>query len=163
MELFQWLTQTQPGGMAFTAIVSMLPMVELRGGIPFGVGSLGLTYWEAFLASVIGNMLPVPFLIVYLRRILQWLCRKFPALERMVAKLRQHAQVKSRLVQSYQCVGLFLLVMIPLPGTGAWTGSVVASLLDLRLRDALPAIFCGILAAGLLVLALTLGVSSALS
>ena len=82
MELnLQWLTETFAGEFLLTLLVSMVPVVELRGGIPFGV-TAGLPVWAAFLAAVIGNLIPVPFIIVYIRRIFQWMRRRIPKIGR---------------------------------------------------------------------------------
>ena len=88
MDLFQWLTDTTEGKCLFTTLVSMIPIIELRGGIPFGV-ALGLPYWLAFPAAVIGNVIPAPFIIVYIRRIFAWMRRHLPRLNSMVDKLEE--------------------------------------------------------------------------
>lgn len=155
-QLQQWLNTTQIGEMVYTALVSMLPIVELRGGIPFGV-SIGLPLWQAFFAAVAGNLFPAPFIIVYIRRIFQWLRRKSERLNRLVTRVEQRAWGKTETVQRYKFWGLLIFVAIPLPGTGAWTGALIAALLDMRLRDALPAIITGVVIAGLLITALTGG------
>jgi len=159
MNLLQWLNTTQSGEFVLTALVSMLPVVELRGGIPFGVAA-GLSLPLAVLASVIGNMLPIPFLILFTRRVFQWLRCHIPALEGLISKLEQRAQDKKELVLKYKFWGLLILVAIPLPGTGAWTGALVATVMNLRLKSALPAIFFGVLAAAAIVTLVTLGVIS---
>ncbi|MCI2106390.1 MAG: small multi-drug export protein [Intestinimonas sp.] len=155
----QWLTESQLGKLIFTSLVSMLPVVELRGGIPFAAG-LGLGFWPAYLASVVGNLLPIPFIIVYIRRILQWLRAKSIRLNHMVSMLEHRAHLKGRKVTKYRWLGLLILVAIPLPGTGAWTGALVAAFLDIRLRTAFPVITAGVLAAGAAVSALTFGVAA---
>lgn len=157
MDIMQWLTQNPVGEFCFTMLVSMVPVVELRGGIPFGVAQ-GLPVWTAFLAAVIGNMLPVPFIIVYIRRIFQWMRRRLPWLNSLVDRLERKAHLKGRTVSKYKYLGLILFVAVPLPGTGAWTGSLVAAVLNIRMRHALPAILLGLMAAGLITTALTLGV-----
>lgn len=159
MDLQLWLNTTQTGEFLFTALVSMLPVVELRGGIPFGAAA-GLPLPLAALAAVIGNMLPIPFLILFTRRVLQWLRRRFPRLGRLVTRLEQRAEDKRELVLRYKFWGLLILVAIPLPGTGAWTGALVAAVMDLRLKSALPAIFVGVLIAAAIVTLVTLGVVS---
>ncbi len=156
MELMTWLTETWSGQMVFTILVSMVPVVELRGGIPFGV-ALGLPHWHAFLAAVIGNLIPIPFIVVYIRRILQWLRQHLPRLDRLVDKLERKAHLKGRLVTKYKYLGLTIFVAIPLPGTGGWTGALVAAFLDMPLRRALPAMLLGVLIAGFLILGLTYG------
>lgn len=148
VNLMQWLTDTMAGEFTLTVLVSMLPVVELRGGIPFGV-TAGLPVWAAFIAAVIGNLIPVPFIIVYIRRIFQWMREKFPKLNRLVDALERKAHLKGQKVTKYKYLGLMLLVAIPLPGTGAWTGSLAAAFLDMPLRKAVPSIIAGVLIAGL--------------
>lgn len=154
MELFQWLTQTTAGQILFTMLVSMIPIIELRGGLPFGV-ALGLPYHIAFPAAVIGNLIPTPFIIVFIRRIFALMRHYMPRLNGLVDKLEKKAHLKGRTVQKYQHIGLWLFVAIPLPGTGAWTGSLAAAFMDMRLKKALPAVVLGVLTAGCIMLALT--------
>lgn len=159
MELLNWLETTESGKFLFTLLVSMVPVVELRGGIPFGV-AMGLSVPKAYLAAVIGNMIPVPFIIVYIRRIFQWMRRHMPRLDSMVDKLEKKAHEKGREIARYEIFGLLLFVAIPLPGTGAWTGSLAAAFLDMRLKKAIPTIAAGVLIAGVLISILTFGVAS---
>ena len=159
MYLMQWLTETMAGEFLLTMLVSMVPVIELRGGIPFGVAA-GLPVWMAMLASVIGNLIPVPFIIVYIRRIFQWMRRRMPRFGGMIDKLEAKAHLKGQKVQKYQYFGLALFVAIPLPGTGAWTGALAAAFLDMRLRKALPSIVAGVVVAGVVVSAITYGVAS---
>lgn len=161
MELMQWLMETLSGKFTLTMLVSMVPVVELRGGIPFGVAA-GLPVWAAYAAAVIGNLIPVPFIVVYIRRIFQWMRGRMPKLNRLVDRLERKAHLKGARVTRYRYVGLAILVAIPLPGTGAWTGALVAAFLDMPLRKALPSIIAGVLIAGVLIGALTHGVSSML-
>ena len=133
MDILQWLTETAVGEVIFTGLVSMLPVVELRGGIPFGVG-IGLPLWAAYFASVVGNMIPVPFIVVYIRRIFQWMRQRMPRFNALVDKLERKAHLKGGVVTKYRFWGLMILVAIPLPGTGAWTGALVAAFLDMRLK-----------------------------
>lgn len=159
MNLLQWLTDSRLGEMVFTLLVSMIPVVELRGGIPFGT-ALGLPPWAALCAAVVGNLIPVPFIIVYIRRIFLWLRRRFPKLNRLVDQLERKAHLKGRKVSKYKYLGLFVFVAIPLPGTGAWTGALAAAFLDMPLRKAIPAIALGVVLAGVAVSILTFGVTS---
>ena len=159
MDILQWLTQTKVGEFVFTMLVSMIPVVELRGGIPFGVAQ-GLPLWAAWLAAVIGNLIPVPFIIVYIRRVFQWMREKFPRLNSLVDALETKAHLKGRLVSKYKYLGLAILVAIPLPGTGAWTGALAAAFLDMPLRRAIPSIIVGVIAAGIAIALLTHGVVS---
>lgn len=155
MDLMEWLNGTMLGECVFTMLVSMLPVVELRGGIPFGVASLGLPYPAAFVSAVIGNLLPAPFIVVYIRRVFQWMRRRLPRLGGMVDSLEKKAHLKGQKVSRYQYLGLYLFVAIPLPGTGAWTGALAAAFLDMRLRRAMPSIVLGVLTAGCIMTVLT--------
>ncbi|MCI8678496.1 MAG: small multi-drug export protein [Lawsonibacter sp.] len=154
MELFEFLTGTTSGKCLFTMLVSMIPVIELRGGLPFGV-ALGLPYYLAFPAAVIGNLIPAPFIIVYIRRIFELLRRYLPSLNGLIDKLEKKAHLKGKKVQKYQYIGLWLFVAIPLPGTGAWTGSLAAAFLGMRLKKAMPAVVLGVLTAGCIMLGLT--------
>ena len=131
---------------AATMGVAMVPVLELRGAIPFGL-ALGLTPGTAYTVSVIGNLIPVPFIMLLIRSVFQWL-RRWPRWERIITGLENKAHLKGEMVRKYRLVGLVLLVAIPLPGTGAWTGALVATLLDIRMRVALPCILVGVLIAG---------------
>ena len=152
LDLLEWLQNNQLGEMVFTTLVSMVPVVELRGGLPFGV-ALGLPYWAAYLSAVVGNILPAPFIVVYISRIFQWMRRR-------LSRLDPKAHLKGRKVTKYKYLGLMLFVAMPLPGTGAWTGALAAAFLDMPLRKALPSIFAGVLIAGFLILGLTYGFTS---
>ena len=162
MELMRWLTETQSGEFIWTMLVSMVPVVELRGGIPFGVAA-GLPVWLAWLAAVIGNIIPAPFIIVYIRRVFQWMRRKMPRFNGVVDKLEQKAHLKGKSVTKYKYLGLAIFVAIPLPGTGAWTGALAAAFLDMPLRKAMPSIVAGVLVAGIAISILTFGVASLFS
>ena len=155
MELYEFLTATTAGKCLFTMLVSMIPIIELRGGVPFGVAVLGLPSYLAFPAAVIGNLIPAPFIIVYIRRVFELMRKYLPWLNGIVDKLEKKAHLKGQKVQKYQYLGLWLFVAIPLPGTGAWTGAMAAAFLDMRLKKAMPAITMGVLTVGGIMLALT--------
>jgi len=156
-----WLHGTMAGRLLLTALISMIPVIELRGGVPAGVG-LGLPIPAAFAAAVVGNMIPVPFVILFIRRIFKWVRVHIPRLGAFVDRIERRAYEKSANVVRYQAWGLLLFVAIPLPGTGAWTGALIAALLDLRLKKAVPVIFVGVLIAGFITTAVTYGVSALL-
>ena len=137
--------------------MSMLPVVELRGGIPFGL-SQGLSLPVSIAVSILGNMLPVPFIIVFIRRIFKFLKSRITWMGNIIGKLEARAMNKADMVYKYEMLGLVLLVAIPLPGTGAWTGALVAALLDIRLRRALPSIFLGVLIAAAIISVVSYGV-----
>ena len=140
-----------------TFLVSMVPVVELRGAIPVGAG-LGVPIWLAALISVVGNMLPVPFILLFIRPVFAWMKCKSSCLGRLVEKLEARAEKKSEKVRKGEFWGLLFFVAIPLPGTGAWTGALIASMLNMRLKNALPPIFCGVVIAGVIVSLATAGV-----
>ena len=135
---------------------AMVPVLELRGAIPLGVAA-GLPPLTACAAAILGNIVPVPFIMLLVRRVFRWL-RKTAFLGPKIDWLERRAHLKGRMVRKYRLPGLIILVAIPLPGTGAWTGALVAALLDIRMRHALPAIFLGVVIAGAIVTTLTYGV-----
>ena len=135
--------------------MAMVPVVELRGAIPLGVAQ-GLPPLLVYLLAVLGNMVPVPFIILLVRRVFDWLRRGSFWGPKIVA-LENRAHLKGRVVRKYRLPGLIILVAIPLPGTGAWTGALVAALFDIRLRSAVPAILLGVVIAGGIMLAVSLG------
>ena len=141
----------------WTILMSAVPVIELRGGIPYGL-ALGLEWWEAYPAAVIGNILPVPFILWGVRWVFSWMRKISPWFERLVSKLEAKAEKNAALVEKYEMIGLCILVAIPLPGTGAWTGALVAAMLEMRTRRALPVILLGVLIAGALVTLASMGV-----
>lgn len=139
-----------------TFLISMLPVVELRGGLPYGI-ALGLDYPVALAAAVLGNMVPVPFIIVYIRHVFTWLRKRSKWWDEKITRLEKKAHLKGRVVRKYSTIGLCILVAIPLPGTGAWTGALVAAVLDMRLKKAIPAIFLGVCIAAAIMTMVTFG------
>ena len=139
--------------------MAMLPIVELRGSVPWGV-TQGLPLPAVLAVSIIGNMIPVPFIILFIRPIFNWMKKKSKWMASVVEKLEERAANKHDLIVKYQMLGLFILVAIPLPGTGAWTGALVAALFDLRLKNAVPIIFLGVTAAGIVMSIISYGVAA---
>ncbi len=159
MNTFEWMNTTPSGEWLLTMLVSMVPVLELRGAIPFGI-ALGLDPWASFFAGIIGNLIPIPFIILFIRRILGWMRQLGGYAARFSDWLERRAMVRSEQIRKYQLLGLCLFVAIPLPGTGAWTGALVAAILNIRLKSAFPAIGIGVLVAGFLILGLTCGFSA---
>lgn len=153
-----WLHETTVGKMLLTFFISSLPVVELRGGLPAGV-AMGLPIPLAFILSLLGNMLPVPFIILFVRSAFKWTRAHIPALGNFITKLETRAYAKSKSVKKYADWGLLIFVAIPLPGTGAWTGALIAAMLNMRLKRAVPVILCGVVIAGILITILTYGVA----
>ncbi len=141
-----------------TFFVSMIPVIELRGAIPIGVAS-GLDLWLSAVVSVLGNMLPIPFIIVFIRKIFAWMRSKSEWLSSLVTRFEEKADKHKAAVKRYEFWGLCAFVAIPLPGTGAWTGALIAAMLEMRLKDALPSIFLGVIIAATLISLATGGVS----
>lgn len=140
-----------------TGIIGMVPIIELRGAIPIAVGVLHLNYIEAFLCSFIGNIIPVYFIVKYIRPLFDFLGRWKP-LKKIIDwssdKANKHIAENKKL-QTAVNLGLFAFVAIPLPGTGAWVGSLIANFLDLKPKKAIPPIIAGVFTAGVIVLAAT--------
>lgn len=145
-----------------TFLVAMVPVVELRGAIPFGVVR-GLNLWTAIIASVLGNLVPVPFIILFIRRIFAWMRAHMPKLDGLVTRMEKKAEKNRAAVEKYAFWGLAILVAIPLPGTGAWTGALVAAMMEMRLKRAFPAIVIGVAIAGVIVSVVTYGAQAIFS
>lgn len=154
--MIEWLTGTTLGKIVATFFISMAPVVELRAGLPYGI-ALGLDYPVALAAAVLGNLLPVPFIIIFIRRIFEWMRQKSDRLDSWIGRLENKAHLKGHMVQKYGPLGLCLLVAVPLPGTGAWTGALVAAFLNMRLKRAIPSIVAGVFIAAGIMTAVTYG------
>ena len=137
-----------------TFLISTLPVGELRFGLPYGILS-GLKLPVAMLAAILGNMLPVPFIIVFIEQVFIWLRKHFPKMDRFISGMEKKAEAKQDLIDRYGKLGLILIVGIPLPGTGAWTGSLVAALMKIELKKAIPYIYIGIVLAAILMTVIT--------
>lgn len=134
-------------------LLAATPIIELRGAIPAGV-AIGINPWVVYFLSVLGSTLPAPFLILFFRRVLEFLEAR-GLFKGFTNFLHQHIQAKSTKLKSATVFGLFVFVAIPLPSTGAYTGSVLASILDIRLKYAFPAILLGNMTAGLIMMTLS--------
>lgn len=157
MELTDTLQQIGLGPQAITFVVAMLPVFELRGAIPVGV-LLGLPLWKSALISLLGNMLPVPFIIAFVRVVFAWIRAHVKWLSGFVDRMEAKAEKNREKIMRGVFWGLMIFVAIPLPGTGAWTGAAIAALLDIRMSRALPSILVGVLIAGILITLATGGV-----
>jgi len=133
-----------------TLLWAMVPVVELRGAIPIGMG-MGLDLLTSVIVSVIGNMIPVPFIMLFIRQIFKWMRKVNKTFAHVVDRMEEKANKHRDKVTKYGFWGLFILVAIPLPGTGAWTGALVAAIMELRFKTALPAIFLGVVGAAIIV------------
>lgn len=137
-------------------ISSVLPIIELRGAIPLGVG-LGMGLWKTFILAYIGSCLPVPILIFFFKPIMAWL-RGTKIFSPFAEWLHRRTERRSSKMRKYSLLGLFVFVAIPVPTTGVWTGSMIASFLNIRAKHAIPVILLGNFVAGILVLAISYGI-----
>ena len=136
-------------------IISMIPILELRGSI-LAAGFLKMEFLSTFIIAVVGNMLPIPFILMFIDKIFAWL--KKTRLKSLVERLENKAMSKSDQIRKYGRWGLLLFVGIPIPGTGAWTGALIASMLRMKKRESLPFIFLGVILAGLIMSLLAFGI-----
>ena len=145
--LFTFLTEhISAYGAVF--IVSMIPLIELRGSVIVGT-AFGLPWMNVLLLSIVGNLIPIPFILIFGKKLIGWL-KTLPFLSRFTRWYEQRLLNKSDTIQKFAFYGLWLFVGIPLPGTGAWSGSVIASLLDVPLKKSIPAVIAGVLTAGII-------------
>ncbi|MDR0293896.1 MAG: small multi-drug export protein [Oscillospiraceae bacterium] len=138
-----------------TFLISIVPVVELRGAVPVAAHA-GLPWYAALPAAVAGNMLPVPFIILFARRVFIWLRRHTP-FGRFADRLEARAVRRIDTVKKYQFFGLLIFVAIPLPGTGAWTGATIAAMMNMRIKTAFLPVLLGVIAAGFIMAALSYG------
>ena len=147
-------------------LISMVPLIELRAAIPYGLAlaeQFALSPLLIYVVAIIGNCLPVPFILFFIRKILAWMQASRVAFFRKVATfVVEKGERGFARVQKYATVGLFLFVAIPLPGTGAWTGSLIAALLDMKKRYAFLSIALGVITAGIIMSLITGGVLAGL-
>lgn len=156
--LVQWFVNALGGSAAkelIIFIISMIPILELRGGLlAAGPAVLNVEMWRAIPICVIGNLIPVPFILLFITKIFNWL-KGTKKLKPVVEKLEARAMKKKDQVEKYEFWGLLLFVGIPLPGTGAWTGSLIAAMLGIRFRKAFPAVVLGVCLAAFLMTVLS--------
>lgn len=130
-------------------VISMIPILELRGGL-LVAWSIGVPILKAIPLCIIGNIIPIPFILLFIKKIFKWM-KKVPFFEKIVVKLETKAMGKSDTIKKYEFWGLVIFVGIPLPGTGAWTGSLIAALLDIDFKKAIVAELLGVIMATVIV------------
>ena len=140
-------------------LCAMIPIIELRGAIPLGA-ALNLHPLLNYILAITGNLLPVPFILLFIGKILDWM-ERIPCFCGVVRWLRDKAEKGRGKVEKYAVIGLAVFVAIPFPGTGAWTGSLVAALMGMRFSKAMISAICGVLTAGIVVSLLSYGVVAA--
>ena len=143
--------------------VSMVPLIELRGAVPIGTG-MGLPWHWTLLIAIIANCLPIPFILIFVKKVLTWMrgC-KIKLFSKVSNFMFEKAEKNREKINKYASWGLFLFVAIPLPGTGAWTGALVASLFDMDKKKASLSIFGGVVTAGIIMTLISQGVLGFLS
>lgn len=154
-----FLWKTLWGKIVMTFLISMVPIVELRGALPIATGA-GLDWRIAIPVAVVGNMLPVPFIIIFIKKIFALMRKISNKLDKFVTKMENKAFSKREVIDKYGPWGLYLFVAIPLPGTGAWTGSLIAAMLDIPLKKAFPAVALGVISAGIIVSFISYGAAA---
>lgn len=137
-------------------IVSMIPILELRGSI-LAAGFMDVTFLETYIVAVLGNLLPIPFILMFIKKILEWM-KSTRAFSRIANGIEKKALSKREQIDKYGYFGLFLFVAIPLPGTGAWTGALLAVLLGMKNKKAFIPIALGVMTAGLIMSLLAFGI-----
>ena len=163
--MIDWFVSTLGGkiGKEFIAfIISMIPILELRGGLlAAGPAIRDIPMWQAIPICVVGNLVPIPFILLLITKIFDWM-KGTRKLKPIVEKLEKKAMSKSDQIEKYEFWGLVIFVGIPLPGTGAWTGALIAALLGIRFRKAFPAIVLGVCLAAFIMTVLSYGFLGAL-
>lgn len=157
--LVQWFTTylspfVSPEMVVF--IISLFPILELRGGL-LAASLLKIPAVTAVPLCILGNILPIPFILLFIKQIFKWL-KKTKTFRPLIEWLEKKALGKSEKIQKYEFIGLLVFVGIPLPGTGAWTGALIASLLDIDIKKSSLAIFLGVLMAAVIMLIVSYGV-----
>ena len=158
--LVQWFTETLSGVMSSEIvifIISMIPILELRGALLVAGPLLGVPVAKAIPLCILGNIIPVPFILLLITPIFNWM-KGTKHLKPLVDKLEAKAMKKKDQIEKYEFWGLVLFVGIPLPGTGAWTGALVASLIDMDIKKAFKAILLGICLAAVIMTLISYGV-----
>ena len=157
--LVHWFSQNlsqyiSPEGAVF--IISMIPLLELRGGL-LAASLLKISAAKAIPLCIVGNIIPIPFILLFIKQIFKWL-KKTKIFRGLIIKMENRAMGKSDQIKRYEFLGLLLFVGIPLPGTGAWTGSLIASLLEVDIKKSSIAIFCGLIMATVIMSIVSYGV-----
>ncbi len=164
-QLVNWFAGVLGGAapsMVIVAIISMMPILELRGGF-IAAAIFGIPIWQAIPICIIANILPIPFVLWLMTPVFDWLKKHTKLLGRFAAWLEKKAYKNVDKVQKYEFWGMVLFVGIPLPGTGAWTGAMVASVLNMSWKKAMPAILLGLLLATCIMCAVTYGIPALVS
>ncbi len=156
-----FLWNTFIGKLIVTFLVSLVPIIELRGALPIATG-MGVEWYIALPIAIIGNIVPVPFIIIFIKKIFDWMSKQQGFLAKIVVKMEEKAFSKKDTIEKYGPWGLWLFVAIPLPGTGAWTGALIAAMMGISLKKSFPAIATGVITAGVVVAFVSYGAAALL-
>lgn len=141
---------------------SMIPIIELRGAIPMGF-AFGLPWWQSYILAVVGNMLPVPFILLLIKAVITWMTHsKIKLFNKLAAWLNRRVEKRRDKIEKYSFWGVCLFVAVPLPVTGAWTGSLVAAMIDMKFWKALLSCLFGVMIAGVIMTLISYGVLGAI-
>ena len=157
--LVHWFSQNlsqyiSPEGAVF--LISMIPLLELRGGL-LAASLLKISAAKAIPLCIVGNIIPIPFILLFIRQIFKWM-KKTKLFRGLIIKMENRAMGKSDQIKRYEFLGLLLFVGIPLPGTGAWTGALIASLLEVDIKKSSIAILCGLFMASAIMYIVSYGI-----
>lgn len=142
---------------------SMIPIIELRGAIPLGA-AIGLPWWQSYILSVLGNMVPVPFILIFIKKIISWMSRsKVKIFNKFAGFLNRKAEKNRAKIEKYSFWGVCLFVAVPLPVTGAWTGSLVSAMIEMKFWKAVVSALLGVMIAGVIMSLVSYGVLAVFS
>ena len=161
LDLFSNITHTTSGKIITLIVISMTPILELRGGL-IAAAVLDMNPILSFIICLLANIIPVPFILWFITPIFKKL-KTIRKIDKFVEKLERKALKKKDQIEKYEFWGIMLFVGIPLPGTGAWTGSLIAALLDMNKKKSLIAVICGIFIAGIIMSLLSYGIKDIIS
>ena len=156
---FLWTTYW--GKLITTFLVSMVPIIELRGALPIAT-ERGVEWYIALPVAIIGNIIPVPFIIMFIKKIFAWMSERKGFLARIVVKMENKANSKKGTIEKYGPWGLWIFVAIPLPGTGAWTGALIAAMMGISLKKSFIPIAAGVVTAGIVMAFVSYGAAALL-
>ena len=155
--LFSAFLEVEYGREILVFIISFLPILELRGGL-IAATLLNVEPVVAYIISIIGNVLPVPFILLFIKKIIEWMGKsKIKLFKKTVNFLHKKVEKNKESIEKYGYVGLFLFVGVPLPGTGAWTGCLGAALLDMDRKKSFACVLCGIIMASVIMMIISYG------
>ena len=157
LNLFKGFLEVEYGREILVFIISLLPVLELRGGL-LAATILKVQPVVAYILSIIGNVLPIPFILLFIKRIIEWMGNsKINFFKKIVKFLHKKVEKNKDTIEKYGYLGLVLFVGVPLPGTGAWTGCLIAALLDMDRKKSFACILCGVIMASIIMMIISYG------